>query len=113
MAIIGPHPPPVFRVLRTAYRKWMAAKTIDLTGSNATVAGQLTLTGNVGSQRIVPQVKVTITKGALSLSQMAPVSAVGVYSTTFTGLTAGVYNSLAAITTVTGKTATGGPYTVT
>ena len=100
-------------MLRTAYRKWMATKTIDLTGSNATVAGQLTLTGTVGSQRIVPQVKVTITKGAISQAQMAPVTSIGVYSTTFTGLTAGTYNALAAITTVTGKTATGGPYTVT
>lgn len=109
----APHPPPVFRVLRNAYRKWMSTKAIDLVGSDATTAGQLTLTGNVGSERIIPQVKVTLTKGAISQSKMAPVTSVGVFSTTFTGLSAGTYNALAAITTVTGKTDAGGPYTVT
>jgi len=113
MPVIGPHTPPVFRVLRNAYRKWMATQAVDLTGSNVTVAGELSLTGNVGDQRIVPQVKVTITKGGVTMSKMAPVSPIGVFTTKFTGLTAGSYNAVAAITTVSGKTATGGPYAVT
>lgn len=127
MPIIGPHPPPVFRVLRTSYRKWMATQAIDLTGSDVTQAGKLTLTGNVGSQRIVNQVKLTITTTITPTtppgnpdppynvvrSQMAPVTANGVFSTQFTGLTAGTYNAVAAITTVAGKSDTGGPYTVT
>lgn len=113
MPVVGPHTPPVFRVLRNAYRKWMATQAVDLTGSDATKPGELGLVGNVGNARCVAQVKVTITKGALSMSQMALVSPIGVFSTRFTGLTAGVYNAVAAITVIPGKTDPGGPYTVT
>lgn len=109
-----PHPPAVFRVLRQAYRKWLSAQTINLTGSDVTKAGELGLTGNVGTERCTAQVKVIISRsGGFTAAKMAPVTKIGVFSTRFTGLTAGSYNAVAIITALPSKNTSGGAYTVT
>jgi hypothetical protein len=93
---VPPHPPPVFRVLKQAYREYLAggnAAAINVTTPpNQAAAATTTVAGTVEVDRAVPMpaaVTVVLKNGATTKgTQSATVNpTTGAYTTTFPGST--------------------------
>lgn len=95
----APHPPPVFRVLKQAYRTYMRGCSIVNVTANVATKGQAVITGNTkdtkGNTGIVGSVMVALSPptGA-AINMLAPVNrTTGAFTATFTGLPAATYSA--------------------
>ena len=117
----APHPPPVFRLLKQAWREYMASGyALVLTVNNP--AGQAhtaptTVTGTVAADASVPkpiQVSVALSQsGSTKATQVVTPNAAGAFTTTFPANTLVAGSASAAASAAYANTVTSNTFTVT
>lgn len=96
-----PHPWPVMRVLKQAYRTYSKNCSITALTANVATKGQAVISGNTkdteGNTGICPSLMVTLTPpSGPAINMLAAVDRVsGAFSATFAGLAAGTYSAKA------------------